>query len=101
MNLSSSRVYFHIKNPISNSFNPFNSVLDRASNCREGRATTQKPHRHRTNAQWTAGSNSYKQRGSSVNRAAEGVSHVLGRWILPERPGLDSFLVEPALNLRR
>jgi hypothetical protein len=37
MNLSSSRVYFHIKNPISNSFNPFNSVLDRASNCREGR----------------------------------------------------------------
>jgi hypothetical protein len=28
---TSSRVYFHIKNPISNSFNQFNTVLDRAS----------------------------------------------------------------------
>jgi hypothetical protein len=26
-----SRVYFHIKNPISNSFNQFKTVLDRAS----------------------------------------------------------------------
>jgi hypothetical protein len=75
MNLSSSRVYFHIKNPISNSFNPFNLVLDRASNCKEGRATAQKPHRHRTNAQWTAGSNSYKQRGFKCkSRSRRGIT---------------------------
>jgi hypothetical protein len=34
---TSSRVYFHIKNPISNSFNRFNTVLDRASISREVR----------------------------------------------------------------
>jgi hypothetical protein len=34
---TSSRVYFHIKNPISNSFNRFNTVLDRASIFREVR----------------------------------------------------------------
>jgi hypothetical protein len=31
MNYTNSRVYFHIKNPISSSFNQFNSVLDWAS----------------------------------------------------------------------
>ena len=31
MNYTNSRVYFYIKNPISNSFNQFNSVLDWAS----------------------------------------------------------------------
>jgi hypothetical protein len=34
---TSSRVYFHINNPISNSFNQFNTVLDRASISREVR----------------------------------------------------------------
>ena len=34
---TSSRVYFHINNPISNSFNRFNTVLDRASISREVR----------------------------------------------------------------
>jgi hypothetical protein len=34
---TSSRVYFHINNPISNSFNRFNTVLDRALISREVR----------------------------------------------------------------
>ena len=34
---TSSRVYFHIKNQISNSFNQFNSVLDLASIPRKSR----------------------------------------------------------------
>jgi hypothetical protein len=34
---TSSRVYFHIKNPISNSFNLFNKVLGRASISKEVR----------------------------------------------------------------
>jgi hypothetical protein len=37
MNYTNSRVYFHIKNPISNSFNQFNSALDWASIFRECR----------------------------------------------------------------
>jgi hypothetical protein len=39
---TSSRVYFHIKNPISNTFNRFKTVLDRASISRKVRGSSAK-----------------------------------------------------------
>jgi hypothetical protein len=55
MNLTSSRVYFHIKNQISNSFNQFNSVVDWASNSEKPRGLGVTFLRHREQFLWMAG----------------------------------------------
>jgi hypothetical protein len=55
MNLTSSRVYFHIKNQISNSFNQFNSVLDWASNLEKPRGLGVTFLRHREQFLWMVG----------------------------------------------
>jgi hypothetical protein len=54
---TSSRVYFHIKNSISNSFNQFKSVLDWASIPGRSRGLGVTFLRHRVQQPWTAGSN--------------------------------------------
>jgi hypothetical protein len=54
---TSSRVYFHIKNSISNSFNQFKSVLDWASILGRSRGLGVTFLRHRVQQPWTAGSN--------------------------------------------
>jgi hypothetical protein len=53
---TSSRVYFHIKNPISNSFNEFKSVLDWASNSENSRGLGGKFPMTQSTVGWTAGS---------------------------------------------
>jgi hypothetical protein len=52
---TSSRVYFHIKNPISNSFNQFKLVLDWASIPGKSRGLGVTFLRHRKQFMWTAG----------------------------------------------
>jgi hypothetical protein len=52
---TSSRVYFHIKNPISNSFNRFNTVLDRASFSGKHRVLGVNFLRHRAQCERMAG----------------------------------------------
>jgi hypothetical protein len=54
---TSSTVYFHIKNPISNSFNQFKSILDWASFSRECRVLGVTFLKHREQQSWTTGSN--------------------------------------------
>jgi hypothetical protein len=55
MNLSSSRVYFNIINPISNSFNRYKPVLDWASTSDNNRGLGASFLRHREQVPWTAG----------------------------------------------
>jgi hypothetical protein len=62
MNFTSSRVYFHIINPISNSFNRFKPVLDWATISDNSRGLGASFLRHREQGPWTAGSFSGFQR---------------------------------------
>jgi hypothetical protein len=55
MNFTSSKVYFHIINPIPNSFNRFKPVLDWASFNIKVRGARVKFPRHREQALWMAG----------------------------------------------
>jgi hypothetical protein len=67
MNYTNSRVYFHIKNPISNSFNQFNSALDWASIFRECRGLNQSFLRLSEQCHQDGGLFSGKPRGSLAN----------------------------------
>jgi len=64
MNYTSSRVYFYIKNLISNSFNHFKTALDWGSFKQEHRGLGVRIQRPSAQRRGTAGSNSHKQRGS-------------------------------------
>jgi hypothetical protein len=55
MNYTSSRVYFYIKNPISNLFNQFKSILDWAPILGKFRSLGVTFLRHREHALWMAG----------------------------------------------
>jgi hypothetical protein len=55
MNLSSSTNYFHIKNPISNSFNQFKIVLDWASFIEKYKGPGARLHRLSEQPTWSMG----------------------------------------------
>ena len=63
---TSSRVYFYIKNLISNSFNHFKTALDWGSFKQEHRGLGVRIQRPSAQRRGTAGSNSHKQRDSFV-----------------------------------
>jgi hypothetical protein len=92
---TSSRVYFHIKNPISNSFNRFNTVLDRASFSGKHRVLGVNVLRHRAQCSLDGGLISDKRRGSLAIRTREGVRMFSGRWITCQGHGLDWISAEP------
>jgi hypothetical protein len=92
---TSSRVYFHIKNPISNSFNRFNTVLDRASFSGKHRVLGVNVLRHRAQCSLDGGLISDKRRGSLAILTREGVRMFSGRWITCQGHGLDRISAEP------
>ena len=89
MNLTNSRVYFHIKNQISNSFNQFNSVLDWASIPGRSRGSGARLPRHREQWPMYCGFVIKLSRDSYAKRIREEVSKVSGRPIGNQGPGLD------------
>jgi hypothetical protein len=98
---TSSRVYFHIKNPISNSFNRFNTVLDRASFTSNSRGSRVKMPQTQGNTRVERGFIYINDRGLFEKRTREGVPRVPGRWIINRRIGLHLIRDEPVHYIAR
>jgi hypothetical protein len=101
MNYTSFRVYFHIKNLISNSFNHFKTALDWGSFKQEHRGLGVRCPRHSEQLRMDGGLISIFCRGSLINLTREGVWTNVGRPIRIRPLGLDLSPAELVQNDHR
>jgi hypothetical protein len=99
MNYTSFRVYFHIKNLISNSFNHFKTALDWGSFKQEHRGLGVRCPRHSEQLRKDGGLISIFCRGSLINLTREGVWTNVGRPIRILGRRLDLYYIEPVSDL--
>jgi hypothetical protein len=94
MNFTSYRVYFHIKNQISDSFNQIKTALDRGHYFQRTHGARGKNPETQCTVQVNCGLVSAICRGSLAICTREGVSSILGRTIQILRRGLNPVFNE-------